>query len=76
LDAKTAPQGVTIASEFTAGFSIVEACEHYGISRTRLYQEIAQGRLRLTKIGRRSIIATADGDAWFNALRAASCKPA
>jgi excisionase family DNA binding protein len=59
-----------------AGFTIPEACTRYGISRTRLYEEIRSGRLRLTKIGRRSVIALVDGDAWFNALREASRKAA
>jgi len=70
------PQKGTVNMQTKAGFSILEACEHYGVSRTRLYQEISEGRLRLTKVGRRSIIATVDGDAWFNALREASRKAA
>ena len=34
-------------------FSISEFCFRYGIGRTNAYQEIAAGRLRAVKVGRR-----------------------
>ena len=38
------------------GHTIDEACHAIGIGRTKIYEEIAQKRLRVVKIGRRSII--------------------
>lgn len=49
--------------------SIAEFCRAYGIGRTKVYEEIRQGRLRLHKIGKRSIIAVGDAEAWFKNLR-------
>ncbi len=35
------------------------------ISRTRVYAEIGCGALRIFKLGRRTMIATADAEAWL-----------
>jgi excisionase family DNA binding protein len=37
-----------------------QSCEALGIRRTLLYRLIGEGRLRATKIGRRTVIAYAD----------------
>ena len=37
-------------------YSIAEACELLGIKRTRLYQHVKSGRLRLIKDGARSFV--------------------
>ena len=49
-------------------FSIPEACQRVGIGRTRLYGEIKEGRLRVRKCGRRSIIRAEDLDEWLDSL--------
>lgn len=49
------------------GLSIPEHCNAYGISRSMAYSEIKAGRLRVRKVGRRTIIATEDAEAWFAA---------
>jgi excisionase family DNA binding protein len=41
----------------------------YSISRTAAYREIRDGRLRITKVGRRTLIAQIDADAWLKQVR-------
>lgn len=38
------------------GYSIREACELSSLGRTTIYGHIAAGRLRVTRLGRRTII--------------------
>jgi excisionase family DNA binding protein len=49
-------------------FSIAEFCDRYGIRRTKTYDEIKAGRLRIVKVGRRSLITETDAEAWLAAL--------
>jgi excisionase family DNA binding protein len=49
-------------------FSIREFCRRYGIGRTNAYQEIATGRLRAAKVGRRTLITHDAAEAWLAAL--------
>jgi excisionase family DNA binding protein len=49
--------------------SVGQFCERYGVGRTLLYQQVQEGRLRLRKIGRRSLIAVEDAEIWFKNLR-------
>jgi excisionase family DNA binding protein len=49
-------------------YSIIEAAKAVGISRSSIYVEIAEGRLRVRKIGRRSVVFDADLKAWMTAL--------
>jgi excisionase family DNA binding protein len=57
-DAKTSPRAV----------GIDEAARLAGIGRTLLYQEISEGRLRIRKAGRRTLIPIQELDAWLNSL--------
>ncbi|SFK79199.1 helix-turn-helix domain-containing protein [Methylocapsa palsarum] len=41
-----------------------------GIGRTTVFQEIAEGRLKARKIGRRTIILKDDAIAWLTSLPA------
>ena len=52
-----------------AAFSIADFAAHYGIGRTLTYAEIGAGRLRTCKVGRRTIIAREDADAWLQMHR-------
>lgn len=54
--------------------TIPEFVARYSISRTAVYREVNADRLRLVKRGRRSLIATADAQAWLASLRANSPK--
>ena len=56
--------------------TLPEFLGHYSISRTAAYREIRDGRLRITKVGRRTLIARVDAEAWLEALRAAGQPPA
>ena len=38
------------------------------IGRTKFYQEHAAGRLRIRKIGRKTVVTMADAQAWLDAL--------
>jgi excisionase family DNA binding protein len=49
-------------------FSIPEFCRRYGIGRTNAYQEIAAGRLRALKVGRRTLITHDAAESWLAAL--------
>jgi excisionase family DNA binding protein len=49
-------------------FSISEFCLRYGVGRTNAYQEIAAGRLRAVKAGRRTLITHDSAEAWLAAL--------
>jgi excisionase family DNA binding protein len=47
---------------------IDEASEITNLSRSRLYTEIRQGRLKIRKSGRRTIILMAELERWLTAL--------
>jgi excisionase family DNA binding protein len=49
--------------------TLPEFLERYSISRTTLYREIKDGRLRATKVGRRTLVARVDAEAWLRTLR-------
>ena len=49
-------------------FSVTEFCLGYGIGRTIAYQEIAAGRLRAVKVGRRTLITRDAAEGWLAAL--------
>jgi excisionase family DNA binding protein len=64
---------VAIAATMSAAsgkraFSIAEFCENYGIRRTKAYEEIKAGRLRIVKVGRRSLVRETDAESWLAAL--------
>lgn len=48
----------------TGALTIAEFVTHYGIGRTRVYQLINAGQLRVRKCGRRTLILTRDAEAW------------
>ncbi|WP_191061406.1 helix-turn-helix domain-containing protein [Geminicoccus harenae] len=53
-------------------YDIPGFCEAFGVGRSHVFDEIARGRLRATKIGRRTVIAGTDALAWLEAYRQAS----
>ncbi len=48
--------------------SIPETADEVGVGRSRLYEEIAAGRLKARKVGARTIILHTDRDAWLASL--------
>jgi excisionase family DNA binding protein len=57
-------------SDDTEALTIYEACKRARVSRTFLYGELAAGRLRAVKAGRKTLIRAADLRAWLAALPA------
>lgn len=49
-------------------FSISEFCERNGLARSTVYEEHHRGRLRIKKVGRKSVIHIDDEAAWLNSL--------
>lgn len=43
-------------------------CEIFSIGRTKVYQEIREGKLKTLKVGRRTIITAQAADEWLNSL--------
>jgi excisionase family DNA binding protein len=62
LDESTAPEDRKLFVR------ISEAAKIMGMSRTSLYNEISSERLRIKKSGRKTLIALADIQAWFDSL--------
>jgi excisionase family DNA binding protein len=46
-------------------FSVKEFCYRNGIGRTTAYKEIAAGKLRTKKVGRRTLISCEEEQRWF-----------
>jgi hypothetical protein len=49
-------------------FAVREFCARYGICRETFYSEIRRGRLRVRKLGAKTVILRADAEAWADAL--------
>jgi excisionase family DNA binding protein len=55
-----------------AAFSIEDFCNSYSVGKTTAYEEIAAGRLRAVKAGRRTLIPEQSAADWLNSLEPAS----
>lgn len=53
-------------------YSVNETIALVGICRTKLYEEIGAGRLKIIKCGRRTLVPAASIQQWMNALSGAS----
>lgn len=49
-------------------FSIEEFCRLYSIGKTKTYEEIKDGKLKIKKVGRRTIITAEAAKEWLEAL--------
>ena len=58
----------TTATPGKLAYSVDEFIAAANISRTKAYEEIAAGRLRVRKVGARTIIRVEDAKAWLAAL--------
>jgi excisionase family DNA binding protein len=45
-------------------YDIPSFCAAFSLGRTRVYQEIKDGRLRIMKVGRRTLISVQAADEW------------
>jgi hypothetical protein len=48
--------------------SVKDFCRWASLGRTAVYEEIARGKLKARKIGRRTIIPRAEARRWLNSL--------
>ncbi len=48
--------------------SMKDFCVRYSVGRTQAYKEIAAGRLRAVKVGRRTLIPEDSAEAWLAGL--------
>lgn len=49
-------------------YDIPTFCGLFGIGRTLTYREIKQGRLKIVKVGRRTLITTEAAKQWLKQL--------
>ena len=63
---------VTITPENRGALTVDEFCGWASIGRSKFYQEVAEGRIRLRKIGRKSVVTIDDALAWLNNLPVAA----
>ena len=57
-----------VARASRLAYSIAGLAAETGLSRTTIYEEVKKGRLRITKVGRRSIVTDDDAHAWLHSL--------
>lgn len=53
-----------------AAYGVDDFCEAHGIGRTTFYAEVAAGRIRPVKAGRRMLVPAAEGQRWLASLPA------
>ncbi len=56
-------------------FSLAEICRDSGLGRTTIYSEINSGRLKIVKVGRRTLVTQAALKAWLEQLEADAPQP-
>lgn len=50
-------------------YRVSDFCESFSIGKTAVYVEIAKGRLKVTKVGRMTLIAKQDALNWLEKYR-------
>ena len=53
-------------------YSINDACDEINCGRTKIYQEIAAGKIKVRKLGKRTIILEDDLQSYLNSLPVAA----
>ncbi len=56
------------AANGRAAYSIREFCSIVGVGRSRAYREIAAGRLKVLKCGKRTLVRATEVEAWLDRL--------
>ena len=55
-------------SHHRGAMSVDEFCAWASIGRSKFYREFNSGRLKVRKIGRKSVVTMSDAQAWLDAL--------
>jgi excisionase family DNA binding protein len=58
----------SIETSYRLAHSICDVAKITGVGRSLLYQEIKEGRLRIRKLGRRTLIFDTDLRTWLESL--------
>jgi excisionase family DNA binding protein len=61
---------MTILEKRAAGLNVLEAAKMAGVGRSTIYQELASGRLKAKKLGRRTIVPEHALAEWMSSLPA------
>lgn len=48
--------------------TVDEFCSWASIGRSKFYQEVAEGRIAIRKIGRKSVVTLSDAMTWLDSL--------
>ena len=56
-------------------FSLAEITRDSGLGRTTIYSEINSGRLKIVKVGRRTLVTRPAREAWLEQLEADTQQP-
>jgi hypothetical protein len=65
-----------MSTDTKRGLSVKEFLGEYGIGLTHFYKEVNEGRLRVRKVGRRTIVVRDDAESWLQSLPALSTRAA
>ena len=49
-------------------YSVNEFLSSFAIGRTMFYREVNEGRLKINKIGNKTVVTASNAKAWLNAL--------
>jgi hypothetical protein len=61
------PIDTTVATSGGA-MTVAQFCNWASIGRTKLYAEVKAGRIKLRKIGSKSVVLRSEGEAWLHSL--------
>lgn len=48
--------------------TVPQFCDWASIGRSKFYQEVNEGRIRIRKVGRKSVVTVSDAQAWLASL--------
>jgi hypothetical protein len=49
-------------------YTRMEFCDAHGVGQTKFYEEVKEGRLKVRKVGRKTIVLRDDAEAWLQQL--------
>ena len=58
----------SVEAKGDGAYTVDRFCEKYGIGKTKLYEEMNEGRLKARKLGKKTLIAFSEAERWLNSL--------